>query len=66
MWVVGITNAMNLIDGLDGLAGGISAIYFLMGTPECFLKVWQTVDSEQDSAFAISFTEISLVKFKRT
>ncbi len=25
-WVVGITNAFNLIDGLDGLAGGIAAI----------------------------------------
>lgn len=26
LWVVGITNAVNLIDGLDGLAAGISAI----------------------------------------
>ncbi len=25
-WIVGITNALNLIDGLDGLAAGISAI----------------------------------------
>ncbi|WP_044749200.1 glycosyltransferase family 4 protein [Bacillus alveayuensis] len=25
-WIVGITNAINLIDGLDGLAGGVSAI----------------------------------------
>lgn len=25
-WIVGITNAVNLIDGLDGLAGGICAI----------------------------------------
>lgn len=25
-WVIGITNAVNLIDGLDGLAGGVSAI----------------------------------------
>ena len=25
-WIVGITNAVNLIDGLDGLAAGISAI----------------------------------------
>ena len=28
-WVVGITNTLNFIDGLDGLAGGISSIYFL-------------------------------------
>lgn len=26
LWVVGITNAVNLIDGLDGLAAGISSI----------------------------------------
>ncbi len=28
-FIVAISNAINLIDGLDGLAGGISAIYFL-------------------------------------
>jgi UDP-GlcNAc:undecaprenyl-phosphate GlcNAc-1-phosphate transferase len=26
LWVVGITNAINLMDGMDGLAGGISFI----------------------------------------
>ena len=26
LWIVGITNAINLIDGLDGLAAGISVI----------------------------------------
>lgn len=26
LWIVGIINAMNLIDGLDGLAGGVAAI----------------------------------------
>jgi UDP-GlcNAc:undecaprenyl-phosphate GlcNAc-1-phosphate transferase len=26
LWIIGITNAVNLIDGLDGLAGGISLI----------------------------------------
>src|SRR5437867_10270934 len=25
-WIVGITNAINLLDGLDGLAGGVAAI----------------------------------------
>jgi len=25
LWIIGITNALNLIDGMDGLAGGISA-----------------------------------------
>ena len=29
MFIVSITNAINLIDGLDGLASGISSIYFL-------------------------------------
>ena len=28
-FIIGITNAINLIDGLDGLASGISVIYFL-------------------------------------
>lgn len=26
LWIVGITNALNLIDGMDGLAGGLSVI----------------------------------------
>ena len=26
VWIIGITNTVNLIDGLDGLAGGVSAI----------------------------------------
>ena len=26
LWIVGITNAINLFDGIDGLASGISAI----------------------------------------
>ncbi len=28
LWIIGITNAINLSDGLDGLAGGISLIAF--------------------------------------
>ena len=28
LFIVGITNAINLIDGLDGLASGVSTIYF--------------------------------------
>jgi len=32
LWVVGIANAINLIDGVDGLAGGLSAIIaFFLG-----------------------------------
>lgn len=29
VWIVGITNAINLIDGLDGLAAGVSSIVLL-------------------------------------
>ncbi|GGE85030.1 glycosyltransferase family 4 protein [Priestia taiwanensis] len=29
IWIIGITNAINLIDGLDGLAAGVSAIVVL-------------------------------------
>jgi UDP-GlcNAc:undecaprenyl-phosphate GlcNAc-1-phosphate transferase len=29
LWVVGLTNALNFIDGVDGLAGGVSAIIAL-------------------------------------
>lgn len=29
LFIVAISNAINLIDGLDGLAGGVSSIYFL-------------------------------------
>jgi UDP-GlcNAc:undecaprenyl-phosphate GlcNAc-1-phosphate transferase len=30
LWIIGITNAMNLIDGMDGLSGGISSIVALV------------------------------------
>ena len=44
-WLVGISNAINLLDNMDGLAGGVSfiaacvLIYFLWGTPDPFLLV---------------------------
>jgi UDP-GlcNAc:undecaprenyl-phosphate GlcNAc-1-phosphate transferase len=32
LWIVGITNALNMIDGVDGLAGGVSVIIaFFLG-----------------------------------
>lgn len=37
IWIVGVTNAFNLIDGLDGLAGGLGLIaaiaFFVIGVP---------------------------------
>lgn len=38
LWIVCITNAMNLIDGLDGLSGGIAAITSLSLTIVMFLR----------------------------
>jgi UDP-GlcNAc:undecaprenyl-phosphate GlcNAc-1-phosphate transferase len=32
VWLVGVSNALNLVDGLDGLAGGVSAIALLTAT----------------------------------
>lgn len=51
LWIVGITNAINLIDGLDGLAAGISAIAaatmgviaFLQGQPQVALVAFVLV-----------------------
>src|SRR5262245_44191280 len=34
LWIVGVTNAINLIDGLDGLAGGVVAI--ISGSLLCY------------------------------
>jgi UDP-GlcNAc:undecaprenyl-phosphate GlcNAc-1-phosphate transferase len=36
LWIVGVTNAINLIDGLDGLATGVSAIIGLTLTLVCW------------------------------
>jgi len=36
LWIVGITNAMNLMDGLDGLAAGVGAIIGATLTYICF------------------------------
>lgn len=32
LWLVGVSNALNLVDGLDGLAGGVSVIALLTAT----------------------------------
>lgn len=38
LWIIGITNAINLIDGLDGLSGGTTAIIlFFMGLSALYL-----------------------------
>lgn len=37
LWIVGITNAINLIDGLDGLAAGVSSIVLITLTGIAFM-----------------------------
>src|SRR5690349_6521306 len=36
LWLVGVSNALNLVDGLDGLAGGVSVIALLTATVAAF------------------------------
>lgn len=43
IWIVGITNAINLIDGLDGLAAGVSAIAAVTMGYVAFTQGQQTV-----------------------
>lgn len=38
LWIIGITNAVNLIDGLDGLASGIATIAFMTIVPISILN----------------------------
>ncbi|PLR78259.1 undecaprenyl-phosphate alpha-N-acetylglucosaminyl 1-phosphate transferase [Bacillus sp. V3-13] len=39
LWIIGITNAINLIDGLDGLAAGVSTIALLTIAGMAFVMV---------------------------
>ena len=41
-WIVGITNAINLIDGLDGLSAGISSIVLATLAYMAFTSPWGT------------------------
>ena len=51
LWMVGITNALNLIDGLDGLATGVSAIA-LLAFAAIALTIGQTAVSMMSFALA--------------
>ncbi|UFT98895.1 undecaprenyl/decaprenyl-phosphate alpha-N-acetylglucosaminyl 1-phosphate transferase [Radiobacillus kanasensis] len=42
-WIIGITNAINLIDGLDGLAAGVSTIALMSITVMAFMDYRMTV-----------------------
>ena len=51
LWMVGVTNALNLIDGLDGLATGVSAIA-LLAFSVIALTIGQTAVSMMSFALA--------------
>ncbi|MFP4180152.1 MAG: MraY family glycosyltransferase [Spirochaetaceae bacterium] len=39
IWIVGVTNSINLIDGMDGLAGGVTCLaFFFMGLTALYLE----------------------------
>jgi hypothetical protein len=59
VWIVGVTNALNLIDGLDGLASGVAMISGLT-----ILAVSLTIDN-WDSAFAAVIMVGALLGFLR-
>ncbi|HKO11608.1 MAG TPA: MraY family glycosyltransferase [Acidobacteriaceae bacterium] len=42
VWLVGVSNALNLVDGLDGLAGGVALIALLTATAAAFVLGSQT------------------------
>lgn len=47
IWVVGITNAINLIDGLDGLAAGVA----LISSVTLFIIAVMSIDIRYEAAF---------------
>ena len=58
IWVIGITNAINLLDNMDGLAGGISSIVALIS------GILAIINGEYDlacMAFAISGSTIGFL-----
>ena len=61
LWIVGCTNAVNLIDGLDGLAVGVSAISSLtmmvVSSPPCAARAWascRTTSTQRRYSWATS------------
>ncbi|MDR1208893.1 MAG: undecaprenyl/decaprenyl-phosphate alpha-N-acetylglucosaminyl 1-phosphate transferase [Clostridiales bacterium] len=55
VWIVGLTNAVNLIDGLDGLAAGVSSIGSLCIMALCFLS-----GGEMALVFSVTLTGATL------
>jgi UDP-GlcNAc:undecaprenyl-phosphate/decaprenyl-phosphate GlcNAc-1-phosphate transferase len=59
LWIVGVTNALNLIDGLDGLASGVALISGLT-----IMAVSLTIDN-WDVAFAAAIMAGAVIGFLR-
>ncbi|QJE94303.1 MraY family glycosyltransferase [Luteolibacter luteus] len=58
-WTVLLVNAFNLIDGMDGLCGGLAMIALLI------LTVLATVKGRAESAFVIALMAVALIGFLR-
>ncbi|MDP1678191.1 MAG: hypothetical protein Q8L88_15145 [Bacteroidota bacterium] len=59
LWIVGVTNALNLIDGLDGLAAGVSTIAAMTILPISLLQ------DDQGTAVLALLVAGSLIGFLR-
>lgn len=60
LWIIGITNAVNLIDGLDGLAAGVSAIAALtLG----IIAYWETSPQAAMLAFILAASIFGFLKY---
>lgn len=57
LWIIGITNSLNLIDGMDGLSSGIAAI------ASCTLGIIALQNGRLDSAFISFFLMSSVLGF---
>ncbi len=51
LWIVGMANALNFIDGLDGLAGGVSMI---MGATIAVIAIFGPAQSPAPAVFAVA------------
>jgi UDP-GlcNAc:undecaprenyl-phosphate GlcNAc-1-phosphate transferase len=63
LWLVGVTNALNLLDNIDGLAGGIAAIAALFMT-YFFAAAGQWSEAALTAAFAGAVTGFLFFNFR--
>lgn len=59
VWVVGITNAINLIDGLDGLAAGVA----LISSVTLFIIAVMSIDIRYEAAFLTAVLSGAILGF---